>query len=317
MQIAKRLLLKATSIAATALLVALLCFSVVYFAPGDAATILLQTKSATGAVSAQAVADYSARLGLDAGFWSLFGDWLGGVLHGEFGRSLRTGEPVLVEFGARIGCTLALVAAAAFISALLGLTFGLLSARYDGRLADKAIGVLVSISMSVPPFWLALVLLWIFAKQLGWLPSFGFEGPQSLVLPASVLGLVYSGSIARVTKACACEHYSSQWLLTARAKGLREGWILVRHVLINISLPVITMLGTAAVNFIGVAVILESIFGLPGIGSFLLTSVISKDYTAVMGFVFLNGLLVIAINLAVDLLYRAIDPRVRQGALDG
>jgi peptide/nickel transport system permease protein len=304
--------LRLFSTIATALLVALASFSIIYFSPGNPAEILLRTKNPTGAVSARAIGDYTAALGLDKGYAAMFLDWLKGLAGGDLGISLKTGLPVLQEFADRIGCTLALTALSAAIALALGLTFGVLSALYHNRIFDRLIRFFVVFNMSVPSFWLALLFLWLFSIRLHLFPTFGFDGVKNLILPSAVMGLGNAGTLIQVAKACLQENMGSPYVLTARAKGLSEGEILVLHVMKNVMLPVITMCGMNLAEMLGGSVIIESIFGLPGIGNYLVKSIGFKDYSVIMGFVFLMGAMIVLINLTVDLLYRVIDPRVRQ-----
>jgi peptide/nickel transport system permease protein len=165
--------------------------------------------------------------------------------------------------------------------------------------------------MSVPSFWLALLLLWIFSIQFHLLPSFGFNGFSSLILPVTVLGLSYSSTIIRMTKSCLMDNLSRAYVVTARAKGLSESSIMIRHVLINIALPIITLCGTNMTSLLGGSVIIENIYGLPGLGNYLITAIMVKDFPVILGFVFILAMFIILINLFVDLTYTLIDPRVR------
>lgn len=295
----------------TALLVALLCFSVMFYSPGNPAEKLLRYKDPTGGLNQKTVQMYAEKLGTNENFFEQFGDWLAGILKGDFGTSFKTGLPVLHEFTTRAGCTISLMLLSTLLALVVGLALGILSTLYHNNILDKVIRFFVVFNMSVPSFWLALLFLWIFSVQLHLLPSFGFNGFSSLILPVAVLGLSYSSTIIRMTKSCLMDNLSSAYVVTARAKGLSESSIMIRHVLINIALPIITLCGTNMTSLLGGSVIIENIYGLPGLGNYLIMAIMVKDFPVILGFVFLFALFIILINLLVDLTYTLIDPRVR------
>jgi peptide/nickel transport system permease protein len=283
-----------------------------YFAPGNPAAILLRYKNPTGGLHPETVALYAEKLGTDKGFFAQFADWIGSILHGDFGLSFKTGVPVLQEFADRLGCTASLMIFASVLALVIGVGLGMASALHDNRLIDKVARLFVVCNMSTPDFWLALLFIWIFSVKLNWLPSFGLNGFSSLILPGVVLGLSYCGSFVRISKVCMLDSLASCYVMTARAKGLSESTILRRHVLKNILLPIITLCGMNITALIGGSVIIERIFGLPGLGNYLITAISVKDFPVILGFVFIFGVMIIAVNLLVDLSYTLIDPRVRQ-----
>lgn len=300
--------------AATAIAISLLCFLIIYNSPGDPAELLLRAKNPAGALHQQAVEGFGTSLGTDQGFFPLYFNWLAGALVGDFGISYKTGIPVIDEFGSRIGVTLSLVLATLVFATVLGLVLGFLSAKYHNRAIDSVARFLSVFNLSAPSFWVALLLLWVFSAKLKLVPPFGYNGPESLILPTIAMGLSYSGSIQRVTRVNVLDSYAKEYVLTARAKGLSEGTILVRHVLKNVMTPVLTIVGTNFSNLLGGTIIIENIFGLPGIGNYLVTAIGVKDYPAILGFVFLFSVMVIVMNLVIDVLYRVVDPRVGQEA---
>ncbi len=297
-----------------ALLIGLISFSVMYFSPGNPAAMLLHYRNPTGGLNQQTVEAYAERLGTNQSFFAQFGDWLTGALKGDLGQSFKTGLPVLQEFTDRMWCTFGLMLYATVLALTVGVALGALSARYHNRLLDQIVRHLVVVNMSVPSFCLGLLFMWVFAIELKLFPSFGYDGAWSLILPGTVLGIGYSGTIVRMTKSSMMDNLGSPYVVTARAKGLTEGAILTRHVLKNVSLPIITLSGMNAVSLLGGSVIIENIFGLPGLGNYLITAIKMKDFPVIIGFVFLMGLMVIAINLLIDMLYALIDPRVRLAA---
>ena len=297
----------------TAVLIAMLCFSVMYFSPGNPAAILLRYKNPTGGMNQQTVEMYAEKLGINQNFFVQFGGWVNDAFHGNLGYSFKTGLPVFQEFSDRMGCTFSLMLFATAVSLFVGVLFGVLSALYHRKFLDKIIRIFAVVNMSVPNFWMGILFLWLFAIKLNLLPSFGFNGPASIVLPGTVLGLGHSATIIRISKSCILENMSRCYVTTARAKGLRESAVVIKHVLKNIMLPIITLSGMSLVSIMGGSAIIESIFGLPGIGNYLVTAITVKDFPIIMGFSFLMGLIVVVINLLVDLSYALIDPRVRQG----
>ena len=214
----------------TAVMIAMLCFSVMYFSPGNPAAILLRYKNPTGGMNQQTVEMYAEKLGLNSGFFPQFLGWLKDALHGNLGYSFKTGLPVIQEFANRIGCTFSLMIFATVVSLLVGVLLGVLSVLYNNRFLDKAIRLFAVINMSVPSFWIGILFLWVFAIKLGIFPSFGFPGIISMVLPGTVLGLGHSATIIRVSKSCIIENMRCCYVTTARAKGLRENGIVLRHV---------------------------------------------------------------------------------------
>jgi len=305
------ILKRLASILITALLVAILSFTVIYFSPGNPAEVLLTQGHMISGFDANIVEMYAERLGLDQSLPVQLRNWLGGVIRGDLGFSFRTGVPVWEEFTARFGLTFSLMLFGTAVMMATGVTLGIISALYHNRIVDRIISILVILNTSIPNFWMALLFLWIFALTLQWLPSFGFHGFASLILPGTVLGIGRSSSIIMLTKSCLIEEMNSLYSTTARAKGLSEPTVLARHILKNIALPIITMCGMQMNGMLGGSVIVESIFGLPGIGNFLLNSIQMKDMPAIAGFVFLICIIIILINLLVDILYFLIDPKVR------
>ncbi len=297
----------------TAVLIAILCFSVMYYSPGNPAVILLRYKNPTGGLNQKTVEMYAEKLGVNQSFFAQFGGWLKDAFHGNLGYSFKTGLPVIQEFTDRMGCTFSLMVFATAVSLLIGVTFGILSALYNNRIIDKLVRLCTVFSMSVPSFWMAILFLWLFAIKLKWFPSFGFRGPGSIVLPGMVLALGHSAVIIRIAKSCILENMDCYYVMTARAKGLKESMIMIRHVLKNVMLPVITLTGMNMVSIMGGSAITESIFGLPGLGGYLITAIYVKDFPIILGFTFIMGMVVVVINLLVDLSYAMIDPRVRQG----
>ena len=297
----------------TALLVSLACYAVLFFSPGDPAALLLRHKNPTGGLDQKTVELYADRLGTGRGFREQYLDWLGNAVKGDFGISYKSGAPVIEEFTSRFGCTFLLMLFSIGIALLVGILLGLLSARYHNGVLDHITRTFTVFNMSTPSFWLALIFLWLFAVKLRLFPAFGYDGLRSLVLPSVVQGLSNCGTFLRVTRICALDSLASGYVITARAKGLDEFSLLIKHVFKNILIPILTMMGGTFASLIGGSVIIETVFGLPGIGNYLISAIGVKDFPVILGFLFVLGLMIITMNLLIDAIYIVIDPRVRQG----
>lgn len=306
------LLKKMATALLTAVLISFLCFAVIYHAPGNSAELMLRNKDAIGGLDKRTVEIYSEKLGIIDSFFVQYGRWFRDMLHGDMGTSFNTGLPVAKEFADRFGCTFTIMLLSCAIALLLGIGLGILSAQYHNHFLDHIMRAVAVFNMSVPSFWLALIFLWIFSVKMKLLPSFGYHGILSLLIPSLVLGLSFSGGLMRVTRASVLDSFSSGYVITARGKGLGNFVILYRHILKNILLPVLAMLGSNIAGLISGSIIIENIFGLPGLGNYLVKSISLKDFPVVLGFVFCFGLMTIMINLLIDYSYILIDPRVRQ-----
>jgi peptide/nickel transport system permease protein len=262
-------------------------------------------------VSEETVVELEEKLGLNLSYWDQFGMWLKGAAHGDFGESFQSGLPVLREFSNRFGCTLLLALTSVAIAAVIALIFGNLCAYFRSTLLDRTVTAIASVNTSLPSFWVALLLLWVFAIRLHWFPAYGFTSLRDLVLPSIAIALPVSGTIFRVARGNAAEAQGSAWMYTLRGKGMSPAFILRRHTLKNIAIPFLTQTTNCFILVLGVTMVVERIFGLPGIGSFLAHAVLMKDIPVVSGFVFAIGMLVIIVNLGLEVVYSLIDPRTR------
>jgi peptide/nickel transport system permease protein len=305
--IVKQLLMAAP----TVLLVALVAFSVLSLSPGDVASVALRSRTPLGGISKDTIQRFSTRHGLDLPFLTQFGIWLGNIAHGDFGQSLLTGQPVLREFTLRIGCTLSLALFGSLLAFLLGISGGLICALCRDRWPDKVLLGLSSLNMSVPSFWLALILLWLFSLKLRIVPAFGYQKLSDLFMPALALGIGSSSSLLQVTRASVMEALSSSWTFTLRGKGLSERTIMTKHILRNIAIPTLSLGIGDFIMMLGGSTLIENIYGLPGVGAYLVKSIPSKDIPVVSGFLFLLGLIIVLANLALEISYLIIDPRLR------
>jgi peptide/nickel transport system permease protein len=281
-------------------------FLILRVIPGDPVRLALGFNA-----TPQAVAAMRAELGLNLPLPVQLGRYIWQLLHGNLGVSLVSDEPVGLLLAQRFPATLELAVAGMAVAIFLGVTLGTVAAAFMGTWVDRAVMVLATLGLSVPVFWLALLLVMVFSLLLHWLPVFGYGGISHLVLPAVSLGLVAAAVNARLVRASLAEVLGADYVRTAAAKGASRLRVLLRHALRNALLPAITVMGIQVGSLLGGAVILEQVFGWPGLGSLLVTAVESRDYTVVQGSVLYIALVFMVVNLVVDLLYAVIDPRVR------
>ncbi|GHA26485.1 peptide ABC transporter [Devosia pacifica] len=301
---------------ATLLVAALVVFVLLDLLPGDPARFILGINA-----SAEAVASLRTQMGFDAPAWQRFGDWLWGMLQGDFGISYTQGAPVAELIAERIWVTLPLAGVAMVISVAVGLPLGIAAARRRGRPADTALMVLAQIGIAIPNFWFGLLLALVFAVMLGWLPTGGFipwqEDPvsaaRSLVLPGLALALPQAAILARVMRTALVEVSGQDFIRTAEAKGMTRGEALWRHGVRNALLPVITILGLQFAFLISGVIIVENVFYLPGLGRLVLAAILERDLVLVRGITMVLIVAVTATMLLTDLLYTLVDPRVRTG----
>ncbi|HEX7001263.1 MAG TPA: ABC transporter permease [Trueperaceae bacterium] len=288
-----------------------LVFCMVWLAPGDPVLALLG-ESAQGMSAAQ-VEELRRAYGLDRGFAEQFVSYLSGALRLDLGVSLRSSQPVGAEVLSRFPATLALAGSAMLIAIVVGGVFGVLAAVYKGTWVDSIAIVVALLGVSVPVFWSGLVLMLVFALQLGWLPASGFGGWRHLIMPAAAVGFSSAAFIARVTRASLIETLRLDYVRTARAKGLRERAVRLKHALKNALLPVVTVVGLQFGGLLGGAVLTETVFAWPGVGRLLVDAIRSRDLPLVQGSVLLVAVAFILVNLLVDLSYAALNPKVRYG----
>lgn len=296
------------------LLVSATVFSLIHLTPGDPAVIM-----AGESQDPVVVAGIRSELGLDQSIPVQYAIWLGHAVRGDLGRSIRTRQPVLEAMLERLKPTLLLSLMAMALSLAISLPVGTLSAiRPDSR-EDMAGTVFTLLGVSMPNFLLALILIFVFAVMLRWLPTSGYLDPfeelvpgiSTLVLPAITLGTAMAAVVTRMVRSSLLEALEQDYVRTARSKGLRERTVVVRHALKNALIPVVTIVGLQTGNLIGGAVITEYVFGIPGIGRLVVDSIFSKDYPMVQGVVLLTALAFVTVNLAVDVVYGYLDPRIR------
>ncbi|MGV8921108.1 MAG: ABC transporter permease [Pseudomonas sp.] len=316
--------------------VSLITFAISHVIPGDPARLIAGDR-ATDAI----VANIRHQLGLDLPLYQQYGRYMLDLFHGDLGTSIRTHRPVLEDLQAFFPATLELALAALALSLLIGVPLGVLSAVYHNRFIDQVARTLAITGISTPAFWLGLGLIVLFYGHLGWLPGGGridegLDAPrpvtglylidsllagdtdlfsnavQHLILPAITLGFVNLGVVARQIRSAMLEQLSEDYIRTARAYGLSKWAVILRHALPNALIPSVTVLGLTLGDLLYGAVLTETVFAWPGMGAYVVKSIQSLDFPAVMGFAVLMSFIYVLLNMAIDLLYRLIDPRISE-----
>jgi peptide/nickel transport system permease protein len=296
--------------------VSVVVFLIMYAAPGDPVVLLL----GSDATPEQAEL-FRSRLGLDQPAHVQYLRWMGEVLQGNLGTSLYSRRPVSEEILPRFANTAILTVAALVIALGLGMILGILGALYSGTPLDRILMIGSVAGWSMPPFWLGLVLIIVFSVQLGWFPTGGMyviggdrslsELARHLVLPAVTLGARHMSYIARLTRASMLEVLGQDYIRTARAKGLVAAVVILRHALRNSLIPVMTVAGVTIGRLLGGAVIVESVFAWPGLGSLIVRGISNRDFPLVQGAILFSAFVFVMVNFLVDLLYTVVDPRIR------
>lgn len=299
------------------ILVSLITFAMIHMVPGGPAAAIAGLSA-----TPQQIAEINHNLGLDRPLSVQLYRWYADLLHGNLGTSLLLGQPVMQAILIRLPVTLGLSAYAMLITLALGLASGILAALKQNTWIDQAAMVFSIIGISLPNFYLALLLIIFFAVDLGWLPSGGyipfFADPLgwlgSMTLPAVSLALLLTGLLARITRSTMLEVLRQDYIRTARAKGLPTRQVVIKHALANAMIPIVTVIGIIVSLLLSGAVVTETIFSLPGIGQLLTEAVLNRDYPTVQGGVLVVAALMVGVNILVDVLYAALDPRVRYDA---
>jgi peptide/nickel transport system permease protein len=291
--------------------VSLLAFALQALAPGDPARILVEA-SGLNPAPPEAVAAKRAELGLDRPMPERYLLWLTHALRGDFGRSFRSYRPVAALYRERLPATAALAAAAVALTATIALPLGMLAAYHRGRVLDAVAQLVAVAGAAIPGFWLALLLMFLFAVKLRLLPAFGSLTPKGIILPATVLAVHNIAVLTRLTRAAMLDVLSLEFVTVARAKGLREWAVARRHVLPNVLVPVLTVLGLEVAGLMTGAVVVEYVFAWPGIGKMVVDAALLRDVPVVTGFAVAAGLVFVLVNLVVDVTIAAVDPRARR-----
>ncbi|WP_293796107.1 ABC transporter permease [uncultured Bosea sp.] len=295
-------------------LVSLMSFALIWLVPGDPAAAFLDASA-----TPEQVAKLRSALGLDLSLPQQMLGWYGRILSGDLGQSILLNRSVTAALVERLPVTLSLAALALAFAVFFGVAAGIIAAVNHNRWPDQAVMTTALLGLSVPDFWLGLVMVLVFAVSLGWLPSGGFtpfmESPgqwlRGMILPALTLGLVQVGFIARMARASMLDTLGQDYVRTADAKGLAKLHVVLRHALPNAMIPILTVIGIVSGALLGGAVIVEQVFSIPGIGRLIVGAIASRDFPVLQGGLLFLAVVYLAINLVVDILYAVVDPRVR------
>lgn len=286
----------------------LVSFAIVKLAPGDAVLSLLRID--TVAVTTEEIAALRAEMGMDKPVVLQYLDYLGKLITLDLGESMMTGKSVVFELSRTFPATVVLATSALALTVVLTLILGALSARYADTWIDRACNLFCLVGASIPTFWLGLVLLDIFAVRLRLLPSMGFTSWTGMILPAVSLAVAIAPPYVKIFRSSLLETGRQEFIRAARARGLGARTIFLRHVLRGSLIPVVTILGVSLGSLLGGTVVVEIIFGLPGVGKLAVEAVARRDYAVIQAFIMFIGILVFLINLTVDLSYRWLDPSI-------
>jgi ABC-type dipeptide/oligopeptide/nickel transport system permease component len=300
--LARRLLLAIPTLVGVLVVV----FALLYVAPGDPVLQMVGERA-----DSATVARLRRELHLDDPLPMQFVHYAAGVLHGDLGRSYITDRPIVQDIEERFPKTLELAAAAMTLAALVGVTLGVLSAARPNGWIDRGSLALAYLGISFPVYWVGLILILVFAVILRWLPPSGYGGLRYLALPALALGMRSIAFLARMTRSAMLEVMSGDFIRTARAKGLGERAVLVRHALRNALIPVITVFGLDFGSYLTGSILTETVFGWPGLGRYVVDAIGRRDLPAIQGSVLFLSVVFVLVNLITDLVYAAADPRVR------
>ena len=284
-------------------------FLIIHLVPGDPVSIMFSETS----ISTEALEQKRESLGLNDPLPVQYGRFLWGALHADLGRSIVSRRPVLESILVQLPATIELTVASLALAMFLGILLGTIAALQADSLVDSAIMVVALLGVSVPVFWSGLLMILVFSLRLGWLPAIGSGTLKQLVMPATLLGLVHGGVIARVMRSSMLDVLTQDYIRTARAKGLRERVVIFRHGLKNALIPTITVGGLQLGSLLNGAVIVEAVFARQGIGALAMWGIVQKDYPIVQGIVLFSGIVFVLANIAVDVLYFFLDPRIRYG----
>ena len=285
--------------------VSIVAFLMSHLVPGDPVTVMLGQQG-----TAEDAARLRESLGLNDPLWVQYWRYVSRAVQGDLGESIRSGQPVLTEITERFPTTLTLTATAMATAVVVGMTLGVAAAVSRSGLVDAAIMAFALLGISMPAFWSGILLILFFGLKLGWLPIAG-SGPKALVLPTITLAAPAAAVLARMTRSMVLEVLGQDFVRTARAKGLRDRIVVARHVLRNALIPVVTIVGLQFGALLTGSVIVESVFSRPGLGRYTITAIESRDFPQIQGIILFAASIYVFVNLAVDLLYALIDPRIR------
>jgi peptide/nickel transport system permease protein/oligopeptide transport system permease protein len=288
--------------------VTLIIFVMIRLIPGDPARVIAGLTA-----SEEEVARLRVELGLTRPIHVQYGIFLSRLIRGDLGLSAATRAPVSEEILIRMRATVMLAVTSIVLATIMGMTAGIVSATRQYSALDYAVMSVALFGVSIPVFWLGLMLMLLFSVYLRWLPAGGFGGPAHYVLPTVALSAFSMAIIARMTRSSLLETFNQDYVRTAHAKGVQRGVVILRHALKNALIPILTVIGLQFGALLGGAILTETTFAWPGIGRLLVSAIGSRDYPVIQGIVFMFALLFAAVNLVVDLLYAYVDPRIHYG----
>lgn len=294
--------------------VLIVVFALVHLVPGDPVRIALGTR-----YTPEAYAALRSASGLDRPLYDQFASYLVSAARGDLGVSFRNGDPVLGVLLERLPATVSLAAVGIVVALLIALPAGIFSALREGRLSDAIVRVTSQFGVSIPDFWMGILLIALFASTLGWLPTSGYRPPfgdpagwlSHMVLPGLTVGLVAGAIMTRYVRSAVLDVASSGYVRTARSKGLSPTVVTMRHTVRNALVPILTITGIQLATILGGVIVVEVVFAWPGLGRLVYNAVAARDYPVIQGAVLLIAALFLLINLVVDVLYAVVDPRIR------
>lgn len=314
MPILRRFLTRLATAIPTLLFATLVVFSLQHIAPGDAAVLMAGENADPKIVEA-----VREREGLNDPLIVQYGRWLGDAVTGDLGTTLRSTQPVTELIGSRLPASISIWTGSLVVSLGLGIPFGIWAASRRGRITDAAVSSGASVAIAMPSFWLGMMLVIVFSLKLGWLPATGWTsvtddlaaGLKSLVLPSLALGLIGAAEVCRQVRSSMIEVLAQPHIRTLRAKGLPRRSIVWKHAWKGASLPIVSVVGLLIGRIIGGSIIVENVFGIPGIGTLVISSINFRDFPVVQGVVLFSVVSIMAINFLADLVYGLLDPRIR------
>ena len=288
---------------------AVITFALLWHAPGDPAQAIAMARF-DALLTEDVIEQVREEVGLNATFWTAFRDWVGPLLVLDFGNSAVTGRPVWPDLWAAISYTFPIALAALAIGLAISLPFAIVATRRPGGLLDRFAVAIASLGTAIPAFWLGLLLILLFAVHLPWLPAMGARTPAHAILPALTLGLGVAASLTRIIRSGILEARGQQFLPAIRRRGVSQRAVARDHVAPHAAIPVVTVFGLELAFLLEGLVVVEVIFGRPGLGTFLTSAIVARDFPHVQAVVVLTALVFVTVNLLIDLTYQVIDPRI-------
>jgi len=290
--------------------ISIVSFVLIALSPSDPAEVAIRVNAMVP--TPELIAQTRHELGLDEPMLVRYVHWLGGVMSGDLGRSYVNGRPVAAEIAEALPATVCLALVTVALILAISLASAVICARYENRMPDKIVRLMVFLTSALPGFWAGLLLMWLFAVQLDWLPTSGMRGPESVILPAVTLSLAYVSTYVRIVRAEMIRTSHENWVLFARGRGLTDTR-LMRHVLLNSLRGAATALGMSIPKLVAGAFVVESIFAWPGVGRLCISAIFNRDFPIIQAYVLIMAVLFVLFNLASDVFVAWLDPRERNG----